>query len=202
MKKIVLIFLSLILSITCMNAGNDRTEVTYGVEWGYKATVFTGGHANFFAPDGHREDIVKNALNFYANSHASVHFGMDMNDLWNLSAYVGYAGIADYHHSIPVSIRLTRFFETDSKGDRWLSFIDAGSGISVKKDPEEILTGKLGAGYRLSLSKDTKLDFMAAGEIVITHPEINYFGSIISADRINRNISYVTSISLSISLTF
>lgn len=202
MKKIILIFISIILSVTCIHAGNDRTELTYGVEWGYKATIFTGGHANFFAPDGHREDLVWNVPNFYANSLGCIHVGMDINDMWNLSAYFGYAGIADYHHSIPISIRLTRFFAADSMADRWLSFIDAGSGISIKKDPEEIFSGKIGAGYRISLSKDTKLDFLAAGEVVMTHPEINYYGTIISADRINRNNGYVASISLSISLTF
>ena len=157
---------------------------------------------NFFAPDGYRVDIDKNALNFYANSHAAIHMGMDIKDLWNLSACFGYAGIADYHHSIPITIRLTRFFKTNAKGDRWLSFIDAGSGISIKKAPEEIFSGKVGAGYRISLSKDTKLDFLAAGEIVMTHPEVNYYGTIIPADRINRNNGYVASVSLSMSLTF
>jgi hypothetical protein len=65
-----------------------------------------------------------------------------------------------------------------------------------------ILTGKAGCGYRLSLSRDTKLDFIAAWRILLTHPDIYYYGMEVSPGRINRNNAYISAISFGIALSF
>ena len=86
--------------------------------------------------------------------------------------------------------------------DRWFSFIDLGSGISVKTHPQEILTGKIGGGYRMSLSRNTKLDFLVSLRSALTHPDIEYYGTEIEYSRINRNNAYVSAMSFGIALTF
>ena len=91
--------------------------------------------------------------------------------------------------------------ENDKK-DRWLSFIDLGSGASIKEHPQELLSGKVGLGYRLSLSRTTKLDFIAAIRTVLTHPDIDYYGTMIEHARINRNNAYMSALSFSMALTF
>ena len=143
MKRLISIFLLFILSLTCLKAGNSRTEFTYGIEWGYKASILTGGHMNFFAPDGYRVDIDKNALNFYANSHAAIHMGMDIKDLWNLSACFGYAGIADYHHSIPITIRLTRFLKQMQKETDGYPLLMPGLVFQLRKPLKKYFQAKL-----------------------------------------------------------
>jgi hypothetical protein len=115
---------------------------------------------------------------------------------------MGVSAIEDYHHTLPVSIRLTRYYGDDHMKDRWFSFIDLGSGISIKEHPQAILTGKAGGGYRISLSRDTKLDFNMALRTVLTHPDIIYYGEMIKPDRINRNNAYVSAVSIGMSLTF
>ena len=89
----------------------------------------------------------------------------------------------------------------DHMKDRWFSFIDLGSGISIKEHPQAILTGKAGGGYRISLSRDTKLDFNMALRTVLTHPDIYHYGDMIPHDKVNRNNAYNSALSLGIALT-
>lgn len=207
MKKGLLI--TVLTIFCCMPAsGKDRAsadglqKLTYGVEWNYACTFFSGYHYNFFAPEGHREFPKESRFRYYTNGDAMVHVGYNINSDWNISLFMGYTAIADFHPAIPVSIRATRYFGKDHMADRWFAFGDIGSGFSIKTHPEEILSGKLGGGYRMSLSRTTKLDFIAALRFFYTHPDIEYFGEIISPEEINRNNAYSMSLSLGISLTF
>ena len=109
---------------------------------------------------------------------------------------------ADIHNAVPVSFRATRFFKQDTKGDRWFTFADAGTGISIKKHPQEIVILKIGGGHRVSLSRDTKLDFNAALRCTYTHPDIYFEHEIISQRWINRNNAIVVSASVGMAVTF
>ena len=80
--------------------------------------------------------------------------------------------------------------------------MDIGSGINVKENPQAIATAKIGGGYRLSLSRLTKLDFIMAFKMIYTHPDVLYYGHQIASEHINSNDAYVGSLDLGISLTF
>ena len=91
---------------------------------------------------------------------------------------------------------------TPALKDRWLAFIDLGTGVSIKHEPQEIWTGKLGGGYRITLSRDSKLDLIAAVRLACTHPQIIDGEDLIALEWTNRNLAFLQSFSLGISITF
>ena len=130
MKRFGLI--SLLLCCHMLLFSKDRSDgrFTFGAEWSYIANIHTGYHYNFFAPEGFRVNPVGNGFGFSSNAEAYLHAGYDFNDKWNLSLYVGYAGIERYHHAVPVSLRATRFFDRNKASDRWFC---TGAGAPVLK---------------------------------------------------------------------
>lgn len=205
--RIVIVILLIISSFNIsVSAKNRETEsyprFTYGVEWGYVATLASGYRYVFFPPEGYRVDTSGEDIGLHNNAEMYVHGGYNINGRWNLSLYAGYLGISDFHKAVPVSLRLSMFSGTDPMRDRWFGFIDLGSGISIKRVAREILTGKIGGGYRISLSRDTKLDFVMAARITGTHPTVVYDGAIISKDMVRRNNAYACALSAGISVTF
>ena len=186
MKRYVAYILLILLPVTL--SAEERTSeakrLTFGAEWGYICTFFGGYHNNFYSPDGWRVDENEFGGVFYNNVEVYLHIGYNFGEKWNLSLYTGYAGVQDRLHCIPFSIRGTRFFNADCKGDRWFSFIDLGSGIGI------------------SLSERTKLDFLASLRATYSHTDIIFGNTEISHDRINRNNAYGCSVSLGVSLSF
>lgn len=201
-KASIIMFVILLTSIGLKAQTEPVPRFTFGAEWGYIATFYSGYHFNFFAPEGYRADPRHQEFTYISNGEAYLHAGYNLNEKYNLSLYLGFSAIGEYHHSIPVSVRLTRYYRENDKKDRWLSFIDLGSGASIKEHPQELLSGKVGLGYRLSLSRTTKLDFIAAIRTVLTHPDIDYYGTMIEHARINRNNAYMSALSFSMALTF
>ncbi len=202
-----MLFILLFSAVSCIGLAARGTHesvprLTFGAEWSCSATFFCGHRYYFLAPEGFRVDDRSDRFKYYADGEVYLHCGCNMGSNWNLSAYAGYIGIGDFHTGIPMSLRVTRFFGPDPLKDRWFAYCDAGSGISLKKKPEEILTAKLGGGYRMSLSRFTKLDFLASLRFVYTHPDIDFYGESIATENISRNIGYILSASFGIGLTF
>lgn len=203
MKKTALILMTLLMGGTINRAQETaQPKFTFGAEWGYIGVFFSGYHYNFYAPEGYRVDTRGHDFMHDGNAEAFLHAGCNLSENYNVSVYLGFSAVEDYHHVIPVSIRLTRYYGESHMSDRPFAFIDLGSGASIKKNPQKILTGKAGCGYRLSLSRNTKLDFIAAYRIMLTHPDIRYDNTEISDGRINRNNAYISAISLGMALTF
>lgn len=206
MRRLFVILLSInIFNISVI--ANDRDEkeyasFTYGVEWGYVATIHSGYRYVFFPPEGYRVDVRGNSFGLISNADMYVHAGWNMNERWNMALYLGYEGIADIHKAIPASLRLTRYFGGDPLKDRWFCFADIGSGICIKRPVQEIMTGKVGGGYRVSLSRTTKLDFIVSARMTYTHPQITYDKEIIIHDMVRKNNAYASALSFGISLTF
>lgn len=203
MRKTSLIT-AFLLMLTLSAGAQEKSlpRVTYGAEWGFIGVFYSGYHYNFFAPEGYRVNPRGHEFMYDSNAEAYIHAGYNFNERLNLSLYVGFSAIEDYHHTVPISLRLTRYYGDNHLKDRWFGFIDLGSGISIKKNPQEILTGKVGAGYRMSLSRDTKLDLVVSLRSVLTHPDIVYYDTEIAFDRINRNNAYISALSIGMALTF
>lgn len=203
MKKILVILLILFSFNNFVNAQKDRfSKYTFGVEWGYVATFQSGYRYIFFPPEGYRVDVRDNSFRLQSNADLYIHSGINLNSIWNLSLYAGYAGVGDIHKVLPVSIRATRYFGKDPLADRWFTFTDLGSGICLKRPVQEILTGKIGGGYRMSLSRYSKLDFIISARMTYTHPQITYDQEVISQEMVRRNNAYVSALSLGLGLTF
>lgn len=201
MKRSCMIFL-LILSLSAAAGNREMPRFTYGVEWSYIAFIHHGLHNNFYAPDGYRVDENSSDIRSGLNAEASIHAGYNISDRWNLSVFLGYMGISGMHNAIPVSIRGTHYFRKNTNGDRWFAFTDLGSGVCLTSRPQEILTAKIGAGYRIPLSRRVKLDLKADARIIYTHPEVIYYNDTIHWDSVNRNNAYLSGISVGIGLTF
>ena len=203
MKKILAILLTLISFNNFVNAQKDRfSKYTFGVEWGYVATFQSGYRYIFFPPEGYRVDVRDNSFGLQNNADLYIHSGINLSRSWNLSLYAGYAGVGDIHKVLPVSIRATRYFGKDPLSDRWFAFTDLGSGMCFKRPVQEILTGKIGGGYRMSLSRYSKLDFIISARMTYTHPQITYDQEVISQEMVRRNNAYVSALSLGLGLTF
>lgn len=206
MKKILTICLIIFAFNNNVSAQNKVGEkypgFTFGLEWGYTASLFTIYHYNFYAPEGFRVDEEGMLLGYSGNADVYLHFGWDLSPVWNLSFYMGYAGISKYHKALPVSVRGTRYFGTDHPSDRWFAFSDIGSGISLKTPVQEILTLKIGGGYQIVLSEDTRLNFMIALRSTFTHPGIIFYDNKIPHHDTNRNNAAVNGLSLGIGLDF
>lgn len=206
MKKLMTISLIFSLFNICVNArgreGQSSPRLTFGLEWGYVAAIHSGFHFYYFAPEGFRVDEFGNSFGCISNAEVYVKAGYNLSDIWNIALYTGYAGVADINKAIPVSLRGTRFFGDAPDDDRWFAFLDIGTGICIKKPVQEILSAKAGGGYRLSLSRNTKLDFLFSVRTMLTHPYVYYDGVKISYDKINRNNAYVNSLSVGIGLSF
>ena len=202
MRRFVAIIMMLI-ALESMTQGREvRSNITYGAEWSYVATIYTSYHYNFFSPEGYRYNQSGRSLGWSNNGEALIHVGYNLNDAWNLSVYTGISGYTDVHNAIPLSLRRTRIWSKSHTEDSWLTFIDAGTGISLKEEPQETFSGKVGAGYRLALSRVSKLDFLVAARCTYTHPQIYFSNEPITLRWTNRNDCILISFSLGMALTF
>ena len=204
MRKIAIIATALLsfLSTASARAQDGLPKLTFGAEWSCTASFFTAYHFNYFSPDGYRCDQKELELEPTLNGEGLVHVGYDVNEKWNLALYTGFTGISKMHNAIPLSFRATRMFTPNMHGDRWLAFADAGTGLSLKRNVREMFAVKLGSGYRFSLSRDSKLDFLASARCTYTHPEIYFEQEPISQRWINRNDALVVSVAVGMSVTF
>lgn len=204
MKKYLIIQILMLIQLSLW--AEDRKvhddRITFGAEWSYIATFHCGIHHNFYAEEGYRVNQDYKTFGYRSNGEISFFCGYDFHPDWNISLYAGYTGIYDLSKAIPVSVRVTKYYQRNEKGDRWFSYIDGGSGICLKKDPQAIAVGKIGGGYRIALSKETSLDLVAAYRISLTHPSVIYEGYEVPSAKINRNNAYVSALSLGISISF
>lgn len=192
----------LCISASASDKGRNIPKVTFGVEWSYSAAVLSGYHYNFYDPEGFRVNDLGVDWGYSTDGDMSFNLGYNFNEYWNMSLHAGYSGAGRYGKVIPVSIRATRFFGDSYLADRWFAFCDLGSGLSINERPREIYCGKIGNGYRLSLSRHTKLDFIAAFRLLYLHPDIFYYGANVSDAYINRDDGYLFSINVGLGLVF
>lgn len=206
MKKYLYILL-IICSFNINVKGDNGTHkdfscISFGAEWSYIGTVHYNTWYNFFTTEGYRVNTSENANRYWSNAEVLMHLGYNFNEHWNIALYAGMTGFANFHNAVPLSLRATYYFGKDALKDRWLAFIDLGTGVSIKNEPQEIWTGKIGGGYRITLSRDSKLDLIAAVRLACTHPQIIDGEDLIALEWTNRNLAFLQSFSLGISITF
>lgn len=184
-------------------------SLTYGLEWGYSVSFASSWHHNFFADEGY-ERINERGNSFHWHSHGEIlgHVGIGIGNMADIAVYTGYSGIAYGFAVIPFSLRFTWLYGRDghhagSQGPHgWFSFIDLGSGICPEEIRRPYCAGKVGAGYRIALSRHTGLDFLLSYRLSYASPGICYDGEMIHEHDINRNDNYFSAITLSIGITF
>ena len=208
---IILIIYSFNISVTGANKNVMSTIIgsqrvprwTFGAEWSYVGTFHYNTKFNYFNTEGYRQNEASDKSGYWNNGEALLHVGYNLTPNWNLSMYAGVTGLADIHKAAALSIRMTHYFgKLYPLRDTWLAFADVGTGISLKHEPQEIVTGKVGGGYRVNLSPDTKLDFIAAFRVAYTHPQIYDGDDEITLKWTNRNTAFLQSFSIGMAITF
>ena len=205
MKRFIVICLLLSLSAGLqaeVRTPRNETRLTFGAEWSFISSFYSRVHHNFFSEEGYRVDLIQRSIGYESNGELELHCGYDLNNDWNISLHTGFVGIYNIGNAIPVSLRLTRFFNENKAGDRWLCYIDTGTGVCLKENPQMIAVGKIGGGYRMSLSKTTKMDFLLAYRTSLTHPKVVFDGYTVPFEKTNRNNAIIAALSIGISLTF
>jgi hypothetical protein len=181
---------------------DDIPRLSFGAEWSYIGTIHYSAWYNYFSPDGYRINRHEDVNGYWGNGEVLLHVGYNFNKHWNLSLYTGMTGLADIHNAASISLRGSYYFGEDALKDRWMTFMDVGTGLSFKNEPQDIWTGKVGGGYRITLSRDTKLDFIAALRLACTHPQVMDGDDKITLEWTNRNLAFLQSFSLGMSITF
>ena len=156
----------MVLTVCLLLPGGEALSAvrfTYGVEWGFLTTFNVAYHRNFDSVSGFRENTRSIEWMFRGNGEALAHFGLDLGKRFNLSLYSGYSGLMDAR-VIPLSLRGTCFVSRNTELPGWLVFLDSGCNFGTEND-EIGICGMIGTGYRLPLSKRTRLDFLLAFRI-------------------------------------
>ena len=82
-----------ILLLPVISSAEEKTSytkrLTYGAEWGYVCTFFSGYHNNYFSPDGWRVNEKDRGLSHFSNAELNLHLGCDVSGNWNIAGYLG-----------------------------------------------------------------------------------------------------------------
>lgn len=181
-------------------AGGERARrFTYGFEWAYSAMFLRIKHHNYILSTG-RVDDRSCCLDYINNGLALAHVGLNCGKHLNMSIYGGYGSIYYEERAFPLTLRGTWFFGQEPSSSRWFMLLDGG--CAFRNGSTTAALGKLGGGYRVSLTRSVKLDFALAYQF--TYAELEMYddeGNLLSSGRIRRNDNYLNSVNLSIGIT-
>ena len=209
-KICIVILLSLTGILTaensvCSAADRPYTRFTFGVESSYVLTFLNFSHFNFISSDGDRWNEKALSANVFSNGQIYLNAGVNISPKINLSIYAGYSGVYRNEHMLPLSLRATWFSGNDPMKNRWLAFCSCGIAFNDFRNPSRLSAeGKAGAGYRISLNRAVKLDFLLSLQEVYTHPRAyeSDAGNYVPAERLRRNDAYLTAFSFGLALVF
>ncbi len=178
---------------------------TFGVESSYALTFLNYSHFNFISSDGGRRDERTVSASLFSNGQFLVHAGVNVSGNVNLSLYTGYSGVYRWERMVPLSLRFTWLSGNDPMRNRWLLFCSAGTGFNDFRNLGNLSAeGRVGAGYRISLNRSVKMDFLLAFQESYTHPRAyeSDVGNYVPAERLRRNDAYISAVTLGIALVF
>lgn len=196
--------------IVALSAGNkagkrDWPLVTFGIEADYAGTFFNFAHFNYISEDAYRIDIKEVSSEYVSNGQIIMNVGVNVSGNVNLSLNCGYMGLYSRTRLVPVTVRASWLFGDKPLENRWLAFLDVGCGISKLRITDDIAgLLKLGCGYRISLNRSVKLDFLCGLQGAYYQPKVyETQGSLeVRGGDLRRNDSYNSSIFIGIGLVF
>lgn len=210
MKKTV-ILIAFIISAALDSAAaekpaRDFPAFTFGAEGSAILTTASYSHFNYIAADGYRVDRKNMDCSPSVNGELLLNAGYNIDRHLNIALFFGISGISRGETVLPLSMRLTVLFGKDPLKARWFSFIDGGTGIGTGTAARFSPVAKLGAGYRISLTRSAKLDFILSLRSIYTKPQITEFSDgdmvPVAADRIRRSEAFYNAVMLGIGLNF
>lgn len=209
MKKILLLMILLLPVPDLLIARNpcrSFPRITFGIEGNFMLNFGTWRHFNYIAEEGYRVNIKDFRRSVNTNGQLLANVGCNIGSRVNVALYVGIAGIYREKAAVPAAVRATVFYGKDPLKGRWFSFADAGAGIGSFREKDISPFGRLGAGYRVSLTRSVKLDFMLAYQLLFSHPEVTEdiegVQIPVTGTRLRRNEILTNALSFGIGLNF
>lgn len=210
MKRIFLILAAaaLLAGQSPLRAGNPAgregsARLSFGVEWGYEATLLDIYHYNYIeTTDGFRIDEKAVKPMYYSNGHATAGVTLQFARRCALGLHAGYAGIQERSRMFPVSLRATYFFDS-YLDDGTFTFLEGGAGV---QEGRKIFPsfGRIGYGYRAILGGSCSMDLSGSLRVVYDHPMV-YDVSIpgyVPQENLRRSDALYCAASISIAINF
>lgn len=200
--------LALLAGTVPLRAGNPpgregSARLSYGIEWGYDATVLDAYHYNYTDPaDGFRIDDKAVKGMYYSNGHVMAGLTLEFAGRWGLGLHAGYAGIKQRTRIFPLALRCTYYMDSFQTDGQFL-FAEGGAGLHETRKGVSPY-GRLGYGFRSVLSKKSSMDFSASLRIAADNPPIydNTRPGYIPEEDIRRNDALYGALMLSVALNF
>lgn len=206
-RYIITLLLPLLLAASSYagerNNSKDYPRFTFGAE-GYAVQTFADySHFNFISREGERVDIKGMALKYFINGQFLLNAGINVSRNVNISLNIGYAGVDKGERICPLTMRATWFIGNNPLASRWFTLLDTGTAIGSSTEKPALL-GKIGGGYRISLNRICKLDFLINFQCAFIHPPTYEMieGNPIDSENLRRNNSIVSSFGVGIGLNF
>ena len=172
MKRICLIFLSLLLSaaLSAAEKGSWYGHWDYGVEWGYTANLAEIYHYNYTSPSlGARIDTRDRRLTYKSNGLLMAFAGVKFAHHYAVDAMAGWAGLFEGRRMFPVTLRSSYFFNAYDR-DGWKAFLEGGCCLGQSFAGKAVGIAKAGTGYRVMLDRHFALDLSLSLQGVLDHP--------------------------------
>lgn len=209
MKKALLI--SALITAAALTAAarepvRNFPRFTFGIEGSFIMTALSYTHSNYIADDGYRVDDRHFSTRPSGNGELLLNAGYNIDRYMNLAFCSGFSGISRGEAVIPMSLRFSFFFGDDPVKARWFSFVDGGAGISVGRKAGLSPVAKIGAGYRISLTRSAKLDFLVSLRGIYSHPQVKEIvdgaAAVVPAGRLRRSQAFHGALTFGIGLNF
>lgn len=200
MRKLLLSFLAAALfSVPLAGRG---AKVYTAMEWGAGMTIADIHLYNYLLEGGYRMNGSDIYFGGKVNAYWQGSIGCEISPTWSLALNAGYEGIDRQYRVYPVTLRATHYLQSAAV-DGWFLHCEGGVGFWSVSDISAVL-GRLGAGYRLALTRHTALDFILSYRLSIRNPDLFDPDSThqIPPERIARNLLYANKLTLSIALSF
>lgn len=209
MKKIILISVLITAAALSASAGEHARQFprfTFGIEGSYIVTAAAYSHSNFIADDGYRVDNRSLTFRPAGNGELLLNAGCNFGSRMNLAFCSGISGISRGETVVPMSLRFTFFFGKDPMKARWFSFLDGGAGIAVGREAPLAPIARIGTGYRISLTRSAKLDFLMSLRGIYSHPQVKEIvdgaAAVVPEGRLRRSQAFYGALTFGIGLNF
>ena len=166
MRKVLFSIILILVTSSITRAGN----FTYGVEWGGSFSAIRYHDYNYLIESGYRMNDSSLSFGGKVNGVFWANVGYLIANRFQISLYSGYEGIDRNVRVVPIVLR-GAFFNKGYHSDGLFAFAGGGVGIT-DVERRSVILGRIGAGYRIVLSKATCLDFMISANMSIRNPDL------------------------------
>lgn len=183
-----------------------QVRFTYGLEWGYTATMFNIHSFNYHTTDGVRVDDTDALFDYRSNAMILGNAGAYFGDKFSATLNSGYASIYEKRMVCPLTLRAT-FFPKGYLNEGMKFFADGGTAFPMDGSfkNKAIYLFKAGGGYRIPIYGRFGMDLSLAAQYTVDHPvEIidKYTHRYLDLENVRRSDRDYFALSLTLALYF